>query len=246
MPQTNANWRGGVVTLFDRSTHERVNRLAPVAFYEDFITPSLVIPDFASLESGCRWAQRIVGDGPPTIAGAANSNNGTLLLHLNAKDQQEDAVLYFADQLVFNATQGLIFEARVSLPVLPTLVAEAVWGICGAYNAVPDTAAYSVWFTADGSGEIFCEKDDNATDQTVTSGVTVLASAYHIYRIDMTDVANVLFYIDGVAVAKSTTFGWAAVAGNSNVQPYIALYKASGAGLCDVSVDYVKLWQSRS
>ena len=39
--------------------------------------------------------------------------------------------------------------------------------------------------------------DDNTTDRSATSGVTVLAGAAHVFRIEFIDINNVEFYIDG-------------------------------------------------
>jgi hypothetical protein len=30
------------------------------------------------------------------------------------------------------------------------------------------------------------------------------------------------------------------------VQPYLGMYKATGAGVGDITVDYVRIWQKRS
>jgi hypothetical protein len=127
------------------------------------------------------------------------------------------------------------------ISVLPTLNSEAVFGLIGDWADGLDAVTYSAFFTADGSGEIFCEVDDNATDQSATSGVTALATDWKVYRIDFTDVTNVLFFINGNHVATGTTFTYAAAGANAILQPYAGLYKASGAGLGKVLVDYVRL-----
>jgi hypothetical protein len=244
---TKAGWRGGVLSLYDSVTYETVAKCAPVQFYDDFLTPSLVIPALGALESGVAWCKKITGAAPPTVASVANTANGVILCHGTADVQKQDAGLYFGDQLVFNATTGLVFETRLKLAVVPTLHAEAVWGIIGAWADGPDAIVYSAFFTADGSAEIFCEKDDDVTNQSVTSGITVLNTAWHIYKIDFTDVADVRFYIDGAQVASGTTFPWAATLGNSAVQPYLGIYKVGDdAGLADIQIDYVRLYQDRS
>jgi hypothetical protein len=243
---TKATWRNGILTYYEGTTHERVSPLAPIVFYDDFLCPSTVVPDSASLESGVPWAKKIIGAAPPTVAGVADEVNGTVKCSLTVDSQKQDAGLYFGDQLVFSALQGLVFEARVTVTTLPTLVAEAVWGVTSAWADGPDAITYSAFFTADGSGEIFCESDDNATDRSATSGVTVTNTQAKIYRIDFTDVASVKFYIDGEQVATGTTFPWAASAANSKLQPYLGMYKASGAGLGEITVDYVRVWQNRS
>lgn len=244
---TKSRYNNGILEFFDGSTHERVRPLAPVLFEDDFLTPSLVVPAAASLESGVKWAKKIVGAAPPTVAGLANETNGVVKCALTADVQKQNADLYFGDQLVFSAIQGLVFETRLKVSTLPTLHAEAVWGIASAWADGPDAITYSAFFTADGSGEVMCESDDNATDSSATSGVTVAATDFHIYRIDFTNSADVKFFIDGERVASGTTFGWAASAANSKVQPYLACYKVGDdAGVGDISVDYVRVWQRRS
>lgn len=243
---TKATWRGGNLHFYDSGTHERTSMVAPVSFYDDFLTPSLVIPAVGALESGVPWAKKIVSANA-TVAAVANETNGAIQCALAANVEKEDAGLCFADQKVFSALQGLIFEARVKVSVLPTLHAEAVWGVTSNWADGPDNITYSAFFTADGSGEIFCEKDDNATDQSATSGVTVTNAQWKIYRIDFTNIADVKFFIDGNAVATGTTFGWAANAANSKVQPYLGLYKVGDdAGVGTIQVDYVRLSQNRS
>lgn len=244
---TKANWRGSTLQYYDSATFETVGRCAPVQFYDDFLTPSLVIPAAGALESGVAWAKKIVGAAPPTVAALANETNGAVKCALTADVQKQDAGLYFADQKVFSLAQGLIFEARLKVSTLPTLHAEAVWGLTGDWADGPDAITYSCFFTADGSGEVFCEKDDNATDESATSGVTVVNTAYHIYRIDATAADDIRFYIDGEPVATGTTFDWAASAANSKVQPYLGMYKVGDdAGVGDITVDYVRVWQARS
>jgi hypothetical protein len=139
-----------------------------------------------------------------------------------------------------------VFETRLKVSTLPTDVAEGVWGVTSAWADGPDAITYSAFFTADGSGEIFCETDDAATDASTTSGVTVLTTETKIYRIDFTDAATsgIRFYIDGALV--KTSAAWAANAANSKLQPYLGMYKATGAGVGDITVDYVRIWQKRS
>jgi hypothetical protein len=244
---TKARYVNGILRYFESDTHETSGPVAPVSFYDDFLQPSLVIPAVASLESGVDWAKKIVGAAPPTVAGVANETNGIVRCALTADVQKQDAGLYFGDQLTLSAVQGLVFEARVKISTLPTLNAEAVWGVTSAWADGPDAITYSAFFTADGSGEVICESDDNATDQSATSGVTATNAQWKIYRIDFSDVTSVKFYIDGAQVAAGTTFPWAASAANSKVQPYLGLYKVGDdAGVGAIDIDYVRLFQKRA
>lgn len=246
MGTTRADYRGNTLELYDDSTHERAARFAPVAFADDFLGADVAIPAAASPESGCKWVKKIVGAAPPTVVGKADETNGAIECALTATSEKQNAELYFNDELQFNITQGLVFEARVNPSVLPTGNAEIVVGLISAWADGLDSATYSLFATMDGSGEIICEKDDNATDESATSGVTLTAADWAIIRIDCSDVADVKFYVNGARVAAGTTFDWAATAGNSKVQPIVGCYKASGTGVGTVLVDYVRVWQNRS
>lgn len=243
---TKAKYNNGLLTWYESTTNETTGAPgASVVLYDDFLTPSLVVPAVGSLESGEPWAKKIVGS-PTGVAGVANGTNGTVACTLAATSEKEDAALYAGDQLAFSVLQGLVFEARVQLSVLPTTLAQASIGVTGAWADGHDAITYSAFFTARASGELFCDTDDNVTDKDVTSGTTLLATDWAILRIDMSDPLNILFFINGARVAASTTFGWAASASNSKVQPFVAVYKASGTGVATLTVDYVRLFQKRA
>jgi hypothetical protein len=243
---TKAVYSGGVLTWYDGATHERVQRLAPISFSDDFLYPSLVIPDSAALESGVPWAKKIIGAAPPTVAAVANTPNGAVACTLTSASQKQDAELFNGDNLSWSVLQGLVFEARIQLSTLPTTLAQATIGVASAWADGHDAIVYSAFFTARASGELFCDTDDNVTDKDVTSGVTLLSTDWATLRIDMTDPLDIKFYINGARVAAATTFGWAASAANSKVQPFIGMYKASGTGVGTLTADYVRAWQNRS
>lgn len=243
---TKAQYRSTVLNYYDGTSFETTKPLAPIVFEDDFIGSDVVIPAAGSAESGVKWVKKIVGAAPPTVAIAANGVNGLLTCSLTADSQKQNAEAYFDDQLCFSVVQGLVFEARFAPTTLCTLAAEMVLGVVSAWADGLDSATYSAFVTLDGSGEIICETDDNVTDASATSGVTLTAGVAAIVRIDMNDVADIKFYVNGNRVATGTTFGWAATAGNSKVQPIVGCYKVSGAGLGILSVDYVKVWQNRA
>lgn len=236
----------GPLRYFDRTTFEHRDVHADIWLKDDFLYPSTVIPAGGSLESGVLWATKIVGAAPPTVALMADAAGGWAQCALTSANQKQNADLYAGDQRVWDLRKGFNFEARVKLSVLPTDVAEIVWGVAGDWADGPDAITYSCFFTADGSGEVFCEMDDNATDRSTTSGVTATNAQTKIYRICADDEAGVLFYIDGTRVASATTFAYAATGANAILQPYFSCYKATGAGVGTIEVDYVAMWQSRA
>jgi hypothetical protein len=242
---TKAKYRSGVLTFYDGSTFESVLPMGACVINDDFLTPSLVIPAVGALESGVNWCTKIVGS-PTGVAGVANGLNGTVACALASTSEKEDAELYNGDQLCLSVLQSLVFEARVQLSVLPTGNGQATIGVTGVWADGHDAITYSAFFTARASGELFCDTDDNVTDNNVTSGVTLLTTDWAILRIDCSDPTSIKFYINGNPVASTTTFGWTASASNSKVQPFIGVYKVSGTGVGTVTVDYVRAWQARS
>jgi hypothetical protein len=193
-----------------------------------------------------KWVKKIVGSAPPTLAKVADEVNGVIACTLTSANEKQNAELYWNDEQQLSIAQGLVFEARVKPSVLTTDVAEQVIGLIGAWADGLDATTYNVFFTMDGSGEIFCEKDDNATDESATSGVTLTNADWAILRIDCSNVADIKFYVNGNRVAGGTTFDWAASAANSKVQPIAGCYKATGTGVGTLQIDYIKVWQNRS
>jgi hypothetical protein len=246
MPPYKTRREGGTDTIIQSQTHETMIPFAPIVFADDFFGADTVIPAAGSPESGTKWVTKIVGVAPPTVAVKADTVNGVVECALTSADQKQNAEVYFNDELQFSIAQGLVFEARFALSVLPTLVAEFVVGLVSAWADGLDDTTYNAFVTCDGSGLITCEKDDNATDESASSGVTLVASEYAIVRIDCSTPADIKFYVNGARVAGSTTFDWAASAANSKVQPIFGLYKATGAGVGTSLVDYVRVWQNRT
>lgn len=241
-----AKYQGQVVRHYESTTHESVQLLGPHQFYDDFDGANTVIPAAASSESGMKWVKKIVGAAPPTLAVKADTVCGVVEAALTSDSQKQNAEIYQDDHRLFSLEHGLIFEARVKLSVLPTLAAEAVVGLVGDWADGLDAATYSVFFTMDGSGEIICEMDDNATDRSTTSGVTLTTSDWAVLRIDASDISDVKFYVNGNAVATGTTFAYAATGANAVLQPIAGMYKASGAGVGTLLVDYIRITQERS
>ena len=234
----------GFPLVYDKSTFESLVPMFPVVFYDDFIGADIVIPASGAVESGVKWSKKIVGAAPPTVAKTADGVNGMVLNSLTSASQKQDAALHMNDELMFSIAQGAIFEARLSLTTLPTLLAVASFGLWGAW--ADGGSAYRVGFEVPAGGIVTCESDDNATDTAAASAITLVAGTYYIFRIDCTDQADIKFYINGARVCSSTTFNNAASTANSKMQPHVGLYKASGAGLGVLSVDYVRVFQDRS
>ena len=236
------NWHNtGHQVWYDKSTFETLKTTFPLYFYEDF----LGVAGGSPMAGTAIWNVVDVNDATEAIV--ANSSNGLFRLFLAATSEDEDAVLYHGDNRTFDIDNGLIFETKIDVAALPTLTAEAVWGMCGDHDLDNDTIAESAWFKLDGSGAVVVETDDAVNEQDdVATGVTAVPGTANIYRIDFTSLTNVKFFIDGVRVAASTTFNLSTLTGATAVlQPYFDLDKTGDAGLGDLDIDYVKIWSNR-
>ena len=169
------------------------------------------------------------------------------MFHSAATPEAEDATLSWNDQLGLSVLNGGVLEFRAMLDVLPTTGVTCVAGLAGPHDLVKDDIANHAWFRWNANATLVVETDDttNNNDDTAT-GITTDVNVYSIYKIDFTDISDVRFYVDGVHVATDTTFDMSNLsAAESVMQPYFSLDKASGSGVGDLKVDYVKFWAPR-
>ena len=185
--------------------------------------------------------------GTPTVAVIANSAGGIVQAALDATNEIQEAALTANDQLNWSMTQGAIFEARVALSVLPGAGVETVFGLQSAWAAGgPDNASYYARFQATGSGAINIQTKDGVTTKSYASGITFAAGAFHIVRIDASDVTNVIFSIDGVAVSTTGQMTFAATGAAAILQPYVSVSKAAAtAALGTTQVDMIQISANR-
>ena len=240
------NWHNtGHQVWYDKSTFETLQSTFPLQFYDDFLGSA----GGSVFDDTMVWGILDVSAvGTVTTAIVADSSGGHFLLAHDAQAEDQDAVLSHNDNRNFDVGNGLIFEARVDVAVLPTLTAQAVFGMCGDHALDKDALLESAWFKLDGSGAIVVETDDTTNDNDdIATGVTAVPGTYNIFRIDFTTLANVKFFIDGVRVATGTTFDMSNLTGAEWIQqPYFSLDKTGDAGLGSLNIDYVKIFSNRS
>ena len=233
---TRGSWINQILTYFDNATQERVLPVAPVVFYDDFLGNALVTTAWGTRDAGAA-----------TEAVVADAANGAVGLALDATNEIQLAGIDWADQRTLVLNQGLVFEARFRLSVLPTGSVVAVVGLCGDHNAAVNTVAESIWFRADGNGVITVENDDTVHETSqVATGKTLTTADWIIARIDCSDIADVKFFINGDRVATGTTFNMSQVPALA-LQPVARIGKEGAASsVGTLQVDYVRAWQKRS
>jgi hypothetical protein len=228
--------------FYDQNTFETVARFQPCLVDEDFIGAGhSSIPVFGSPATGYPWVQRTVKTaGSPTVAVIANSAAGIVALALDATSEKQEATLYANDQKNWDVTKNPTFETRLAFSTIPGALVETVFGLQASWIDGPDNSAGFVRFQALASGLVNMQTWDGATLLTASTGITLAAAAFHVFRIDAADVTNVRFFVDGVEMSTTHYFGFAAVAPASVLQPYFSVYKASGTGTGAIQVDVIQ------
>lgn len=233
---TKAQWRNGVQTFYDGDTFETLLAMAPVRFVEDFLGKAI---DTTNV-----WSSRDTAGA--TEALVADAANGVAELALTNANEAQLAGLDWGDSRTLVLNQGLMAEFRFRLSVLPTGAVIAAIGLAGDHNADPDAIAESIWFRADGNGQITVEHDDTSHESSkVSTGVTLTTDDWAIGRIDCSDIADVKFFINGNRVAPATTFNMSEVPG-LKLQPVARVSKGAAATVGTIQLDYVKTWMRRA
>ncbi|MGH9641368.1 MAG: hypothetical protein ACRD3Q_02980 [Terriglobales bacterium] len=239
---------GDSQSFFDAATSETISRFAAVTLDEDFDGPGhTTIPTQGSPAAGYAWVQRLVKtSGSPTVGPVANSAAGIIRLALDSTSEKQEATLYANDALNWDMTKSAIWEARISNHVLPTGVVEMVFGLQSAWIDGPDNASFYAQFEQLSSGAVNMRTKDGVNTLSFATGVTMVADAFHNFRIDATDPTNVRFFIDGAEVSTSKQLSFAATGASAILQPYASVYKASGVGVGSVDVDMIQIGMNRS
>ena len=246
---TKATWNAGIQEFYDNANGERVARMASLVYRDDFIgAGSAAIPAAGAAENGVDWVKKIVGAAPPLVATVANAVAGQVACTLNVTSEKQDAALYWGDNLSIDVTKGAIFESRFQLSVLPSVAAvQAVLGLASAWIDGPNNNTCYIQIGATGSGALLIRSFDGATTVgPIAAGVTVLTTDWNVLRIDATVITDVKIYLNGAQVTTAGQINFAATGALAVLQPYAAMYKASGTGVGTLTVDYVKVWANRA
>lgn len=195
------------------------------------------------------WAtQDTSSSGTPTLDYADDAAGGQYILKLAADNEAEAITLYHGDQLTFDSTKKVIFEARVKIE--PDVTGAGgdlaagdiiVMGLAAARDATLDDITKNVWFRFEGANHnILVESDDGSTDDDDNdTGSDWVDDTWMVLKIVIDDVSAIGFYVDGVRVAQL-----AAAALTGNLQPFIEVSKAAAANFDHrVTIDYIDVIQ---
>lgn len=215
-----------------------------VRIFEDFLPP-------ASATIGAPWATHDTSAaGSPTIDYVDDTANGVFTLTHDGTAEQQNLALYFGDQLVIDPTKNPVFETRLKINFAgATFSADQriVIGLAAARNATLNSNTHHAWFRIEGANlNILCEADDGTTDtDDQDTGIDIVDDTYTTFRIDMSDLSNIKFYVNGVEQSGANVSASAMAAANL-LQPYIEIQRDAGAEAEAVTIDYVMVEWDRT
>ena len=206
------------------------------------------------------------GSGTPQTGDFIDAPDGVFRLAHTAVDEAQSNLLSLGGTNAISPTKEVIFEARVKVNLATdsafdaSSVYEVIVGMATAGSAVSASAAAFDGFAdnvgfrlgggAQSTNSIFLESDDGTTDNDdKDSGIDFTSGTYHTYKIDMTDISNVKFYVDGVSANNGNTFDMSAIAATDYLEPYILFARTSDGGTeraHSLDIDYVKCTWKRS
>ena len=181
----------------------------------------------------------------------ANTAGGVYSLATAAVSEAEAAQLTCGDQLVFDPTKGLVFEARVRVNIPgATISADERWvvGLVSAHATAQtalDGTTINAWFRGEGANlNIFVEGDDNVTNtDDVDSGVDYADNAWMLLKIDMSDTAKVKFSINENPIAA--TVNMSALTSANLVQPILCYQRDAGTEINLLECDWLRVTGGR-
>lgn len=156
------------------------------------------------------------------------------------------AKITFASDTFFEADS--VYEVIIGLATADTAISVSA----ATFDGAADNVGFRLGGGAQTTNSIFLESDDGATDNDnddVDSGIDFTDATYHVYRIDMTDLSNVRFFVDGVDANNGNKFDMSSIAAADLLEPYI-LFARTNAGGTErahrMDIDYIKCTWKRS
>ena len=251
---TRDRWNANVQYQYEDLTQETVNSGAPFQFGDEFIGAGHTagIPPAGSPVAGYPWVKKIVGAAPPTVALVSNSSGGQIAATLAATSEAEEGSFYFNDSLSVDTTKNGICEWRAALSVLPSLAGvQAFLGLGSAWVGGPQNLARYMGFGWSGNGALLVWSKDgqgntvSAAAAPIGGSAIVSDTAMHMFRIDWSNSADIVFYYDGNRVNTVGSVVWAATGASAILQPWTTVYKPSDAGLATLTVDKIDIFNGR-
>ncbi len=198
------------------------------------------------------WAKVDTSSAGTPAADFSGDYPGEWSMTMTSNSQEELVGLDWDDYVGLDPEKNLVFEARVKLTPAGGAYASTervLIGLASAHNDDVDAITNSVWFRVGDAASmaVKIESDDGTTNTDDQAGVegngeaaSVTSGSYSTYRIEMGDLSNIRFILDGELIGTTS-----ASALSSGLQPYIVMEKDSGTDQHVMVVDYVRITGDR-
>lgn len=181
----------------------------------------------------------------------ADTSAGVYSLATAAVSEAQSAQLTYGNQRIFDPSKDLVFEARVRVNVpgaAPTADERWVVGLVSDHTNAEDAldaTTSNAWFRSDGANRnILIEGDDGTTDtDDIDSTIDWVKNTWTLFKIDMSNLAAVVFSVDGVAVG--TTINLSVLSASTLLQPIFAYQRDAGSEINVLEVDWFRVYQTR-
>ena len=218
-----------------------------VQIFSDFIGSGALPLDSAGSDASPGFVNHDTSSaGAPTFSHQSMAN-GVYRMKFSNTDEAQALGLYLGDECCIPPTAKAVFETRLAITGTFSADDRICIGLASARNATLDSVADHVWFRMEGANNNILiegddgtnDNDDNDTTVDWTSGVMM------VLKIDMSDLTNVLFFIDDelVKLSGGEKIDVSNMAGSDLLQPFIEIQKDAGTVEHQVDVDYISvLW----
>lgn len=208
---------------------------------DDFIGD---FPAAATALDGQSWT-KVETNGLGVIS--SDEANGVLKFSADAVAEAATATL-FLENSPFDIDKSPIFECRLAVFDIGDAAAVDIdFGLASDDHATDfEAIATFAAFHLDGTDlSVKCHSDDGTTDTAaVDSTVDLVDNTYANFKIDVSDKADVKFYVNGTRVCAATTFDISAYTGT--LTPIVMVEKTSDDTTFDVRVDRIRVQGQRN
>jgi len=181
----------------------------------------------------------------------ANTAGGVYALATAAVSEAQAAQLTWANQKMVDPTKAPIFEARVAINMAgAAMTADERWvvGLCSDHTNSEDSldsVTSNVWFRGEGANlNILIEGDDGTTDTNDSDTlIDYVKNTFMLLKIDMTDLAAVTFYVDGVQCP--TTLDVSDLSASTLLQPVFCYQRDAGTEINQLKIDWYRVYCGR-
>lgn len=218
------------------------------SYFEDF----LGIPGGVSALPNNLFGQRRAGAGSGDPDFVADVPNGLYRILTDGTSEQQSFSVDSGDHLWINLSKKPIVSFRVRLNFSTSGGFGGggdyiVMGVGSDYNANPDSVATNCWFKVTGAGlSVFVESDDGVLDiDDEDSTLEVVDNEWATFKIDFSDLSNVLMYVNGKLQESGTTINMGDLSANTVVQPYFFYDRPSGTAVETIDLDWLEVSYER-